>query len=373
MSRQWILEGQNGFETSLEYQEDVTLPSASELGPHEVLVTMHAASLNYREIMISSPEVNCCSIKWYHNCMLITWQAMSGPSKPGVIPGCDGAGEVEAVGTSVRSFRLGDRVITHITPSIVDSNGDDAYASMADCSLMLGQGTNGTLCSKGVFSETALVHAPRSLEWLPASTLTCTWATAWNILFGLQGREARPGTWILVQGTSGVSVATLQLAVAAGATVVVTTSTEEKGARLKTLGASHTVNYRSNADNWGLEARTLTPNGRGFDIVVDVGGNETLPQSLAAVRVDGSVLVIGAVGEMAEPVPLFAALFHTCVVRGILGGSRAQLQKVAQYIDDQGIKPAIDDVVFELAEAKDAYRRLKEKKHFSKVVIRIDH
>lgn len=239
---------------------------------------------------------------------------------------------------------------------------------------MLGVGSPGTLRSHAIFPEAALVPAPKSLDWLPASTLTCTWTTAWNVLFGLEGKKVKPGSWVLIQGTGGVSIAVLQLAIAAGANVVGTTSTTEKAAKLADLGATHTVNYVSNPDSWGVEARKCTPNERGFDIVVDVGGNETLSQSLAAVRADGLVMIIGGVGDpKAEPVPLFAALLHTCIVRGILGGTRAQFYELVKYIDEKGIQPAVDDVVFELAEVKDAYRRLSEKKHFSKVVIRIDH
>lgn len=210
------------------------------------------------------------------------------------------------------------------------------------------------------------------MGWLEAGTLTCTWLTAWNLLFGVKGQEIRPGLWVLVQGTAGVSIAVLQLAVAAGATVVATTSSEEKGSRVTELGATCVVNYRTNVE-WGAEARTYTPGGRGFDVVADIGGNETLPQSLAAVRVDGQVVVVGGVGDPdAQPVPAFSALLRTCIIRGILGGSRSDLKAVAEFIDDNGIRPAVDDVVFELAEAKDAYRRLKEKKHFAKVLIRID-
>ncbi|KAI0121385.1 putative alcohol dehydrogenase [Xylariales sp. AK1849] len=355
MARQWILNSQEGFEVSLEYQEDVQVPSEDKLGPNEVLVKMHAASLNYREIILAGPG------------------ALFGPIKPSVIPACDGAGVVEAVGSSVQDFQPGDRVVTHAAPKLVESSGDNACPSLADAPLMLGQGSDGTLRSKGAFPETALVHAPRSLGWLPASTLTCTWLTAWNELFGLQGQEARPGSWVLVQGTGGVSVATLQLAVAAGITVVATTSTEDKAARLQSLGAKHTVNYRSNPNDWGREARSLTPGEKGFDMVVDVGGDESLSQSLAAVRVGGTVLLVGAVGENAEPLPMSAAFLHTCIVRGVLAGSRAQFRELVRFIDEKNIKPAVDDVVFELAEAKDAYKRLKEKKHFSKVSIRIDH
>lgn len=262
--------------------------------------------------------------------------------------------------------------MTNSGPRIAESRGDDAFATVFDVAFMMGQGIDGTLRSMGIFAEKALVHAPKSLDWLPAATLTCNWPTAYNTLFGLKGREAGPGTWVLVQGTGGVSIATLQVAVAAGATVVATTSSEEKATRLRGLGAAHTINYRTNPGDWGVQARRLTPEGRGFDIVLDVGGNETLPQSLATVRVDGQVLVLGQVGETAENVPIFMALLHTCVVRGFLGGTRTQLKEVIQFIDEKKISPAVDDVVFELVEAKDAYRRLKEKKHFAKVVIRID-
>ncbi|WAO87379.1 PKS-ER domain-containing protein [Fusarium falciforme] len=351
MARQWILNSQEGFETSLEYQENVPVPSQAELGSNEVLVKIYAASLNYRELAIAGP------------------MGVNGPITPPVVPGCDGAGTVEAVGSSVQGFKPGDRVVTNFDPSIPD----DAFSTIAQVPKMLGQGTDGTLRSIGVFPEGALVHAPKSLDWLQAATLTVTYTTAWNSLFGLKGREAGPGTWVLVQGTGGVSIAALQLATAVGATVVATTSSDEKATRLKELGAKHVVNYRTNPDGWGKEARALTPGGRGFDIVVEIGGNETLSHSLQAVRTDGIVMIIGGVGADAEAVPMFAALLHTCIARGILGGSRNQFKELVSFIDEKKIKPVIDDVVFELAEVKDAYRRLKEKKHFAKVVIRVDH
>ena len=271
------------------------------------------------------------------------------------------------------NFKPGDKVVTFFDPKLVEASGGDAPSTMINVTSMLGQGTDGTLRSYGVFSEYALVHAPESLDWLPAATLSCTWLTAWNLLFGLKGKAVGPDSWVLVQGTSGVSIATLQVAVAAGANVVATTSSEEKAARLKELGAKHVVNYRTNPSGWGQEARGFTPNGRGFDFVADVGGNETLAQSLAAVGANGIVNVVGGVGENVEAVPLFAALMYTCIVRGFLGGTYNQLKELVQYIDEKKIKPAVDDVVFELADAKDAYRRFKEKKHFSKVVIRVDH
>lgn len=291
-----------------------------------------------------------------------------------IVPGCDGAGVVEAVGTSVTEFVPGDRVVTYLAPDVAASRGDDAYQAYDDAKDCLGIDGRGTFMSKGVLPETALVHAPSSVDFVPAATITGAWLTAWNAFFGLKGRELQPGSWVLVQGTGGMSVACLQIAAAVGAHVVATTSTDAKAARLKDLGAEHTVNYRTNATGWGQAAKALTPEGRGFDIVVDVGGNETLSQSLVAVRLDGMLLPVGGLGDAgARPVPLMMALVHSCIVRGILGGTRNQLRQVVKFIEEKGIVPAVDDVVFELAEAKDAWRRMKEKKHFAKIAIRIDH
>jgi NADPH:quinone reductase-like Zn-dependent oxidoreductase len=106
-----------------------------------------------------------------------------------------------AVGSSVLEFQPRDGAVTHLAPKFVEASGDNASASLPDVSTMLGQGTDGTLRSIGVFAENALVHAPMSLGWLPAATLTCTWTIAWNSLFGVEGKKAGPGTWVLVQGT----------------------------------------------------------------------------------------------------------------------------------------------------------------------------
>ncbi|KAJ5114049.1 hypothetical protein N7456_002583 [Penicillium angulare] len=349
MARQWILTAQDGFRTSLKYQENISVPSSDELGPHDVLVRMHAAGLNYRELEIARPSI-------------------IGNIPLPMIPGCDGAGIVEAAGSDVKDFRPGDKVVTHCTaPKYVEAHGDDAPVSLAGVTESLGLGTNGTLRSLGVFSEYNLVHAPKSLPLLQASSLS-----SWNALFGLEGKKPGPGSWVLVQGTGGVSIAALQIAVAVGATVVATSSTAEKQARLKDLGASHVLDYRTNS-KWGEEARQLTPEGRGFDFILDVAGNESLPHSLAAVRVEGVIVVIGHVGSQVEVVPLFSVMLNTCIVRGILAGTRTQFREMIRFIDEKKIVPVIDDVVFELSEAKEAYAFLEAKKHFGKIAIRIDH
>ncbi|RGP76728.1 hypothetical protein FLONG3_5168 [Fusarium longipes] len=289
-----------------------------------------------------------------------------------VVPLCDGAGQIECVGSSVTKFKPGDRVITFPAPDVVSERGSDADTSMADVPTMLGIGTHGTLRTHGVFSENALVHAPASLDWRQASTLPVTWLTAWNALSQLKDRKMDPHTWILVQGTGGVSIATLQLAVSLGLTVVATTSTSDKAAKLKALGASHVVNYRQNPNSWGKEAKSLTPNGLGFDLIVDIGGNDTLGHCLEAVRPYGSIQVVGAVGKEAAVVPMMGALMSTCTIRGFLMDTQKQYEAFVQYIDEKRVQPVYDEAVYELAEAKEAYRRLKEQKHFAKVVIRIE-
>ncbi|KIL94052.1 hypothetical protein FAVG1_02614 [Fusarium avenaceum] len=354
MARRWILNDQQGYDVSLRYEDNIPLPSKESLGSNEVLVKLHAASLNYRDVVIAGSS-NIGSIK------------------PPMTPLCDGAGSVEAVGSHVKTFKPGDRVITFPAPDVVDQRGSEGQSGMADVPTMLGLGTHGTLRSQGVFSESALVHAPKSLNWLQAATLPVTWLTAWNALSDLKSGQVGPKTWILVQGTGGVSVAILQLASALGLTVVATTSSEEKAAKLKDLGAAHVINYRENPTDWGKRARALTPNGRGFDMIVDIGGNETLRHSLAAVRPYGSIQIVGAVGQDTEPVSMMEALMCTCTIRGFLMGSQDQFNELVEFIDQKKLQPCFDDMVFELAEAKKAYKRLDERKHFAKVVVRIDH
>jgi len=272
----------------------------------------------------------------------------------------------------VFNFQAGDRVVTH-NDADVGRDGDDKVFTLDEVPAALGQGADGTLRTHGVFHQNAVVHAPKTLDFLAASTLTTTWVTAWNAYFGLESRKLTPESWVLIQGTGGVSVAAVQIAVAVGAHVVATTSTEERASRLKALGAVAVINYRTDADTWGQKARELTPSGRGFDHILDVGGNETLTHSLKAVRAEGVISLIGAVGAPStETVPMVLALPHVCIVRGFIAGTRRQFQDLIRFIDERKIQPAVDDVVFDLADARDAYRRLKEKKHFAKVLIKIE-
>jgi NADPH:quinone reductase-like Zn-dependent oxidoreductase len=138
------------------------------------------------------------------------------------------------------------------------------------------------------------------------------------------------------------------------------------------LGAKHIINYRSDP-SWGQIAKALTPNGRGFDHVIDVGGDNTLSQSLVAVRVDGLVVAAGLVAGSSETSPpsLLDTLWKICIVRGILLGTRQQFEEMNRFIEEKGVDIAVDDEIFELAEVKEAYRKLEAQKHFSKIVINI--
>jgi NADPH:quinone reductase-like Zn-dependent oxidoreductase len=275
---------------------------------------------------------------------------------------------VKKVG-SASGFKVGDKVITHLVPFIPD--GD--FPAFSHIATGMGQEVDGTLREYGVFHESSLVLMPKTISFEQAATLTCSALTAWNGLFGLKGREPKKGDWVLTQGTGGVSIAALQFAIAVGATVVATTSNEAKAARLRALGANHVINYKED-EKWGETARKMTPNGRGFDQVVDVGGNTTLAQSLKAIRVDGLVIaagLIGGAGDESKPA-LLETLYSVCIVRGVLLGTRQQFHDMNRFIEENGIEPAIDDEVFGLKDTKDAYQKLAAQKHFAKVVIKIN-
>lgn len=233
---------------------------------------------------------------------------------------------------------------------------------------------DGTLRSKGVFSESTLVRMPKTLNFREASTLSCEALTAWNALMGLPGRALRKGDYVLTLGSGGVSLFALQIAVAAGATVVSTTSSNAKADRLKALGAHRVINYRNDLD-WGNTARQSTPGGAGFDFVIEVGGASTLKQSVAAAKMEGILAVVGIVGgvpteEEAREVPSLLQAWLSCItVRGIAVGSRAQLENLVAFVESSGLKPVVADRVFGLTEVKAAYEFLSEQRNFGKIVV----
>jgi NADPH:quinone reductase-like Zn-dependent oxidoreductase len=342
-NKQWIVTGTSGFD-ALKWDEKASVP---QVGDKDVLVKIHAASLNYRDLIIPKGKYPF-------------------PFKNDVVPGSDGAGTVEAVGSRVTRFKPGDKVVTLFNQGHLAGN-----IQAADLGTGVGGAIDGTLREYGTFDEQGLVHMPSNLDMLEASTLSCAALTAWNALYGLETRAIKPGDTVLTQGTGGVSMFAVQFAKAAGARVIATTSSDKKAEVLKKHGADHVINYKENSD-WGEQAKKLTPNQQGVDHVVEVGGPTTMAQSLKAIKIEGVISIIGFIGGFDKEQPSFLdCLNNICTVRGLLVGSRKQFEEMNRAIEANNIHPIVDEKVFELAQLKDAYEYMWDQKHFGKLTIKV--
>jgi len=339
----YVLRESKGFE-SLEIEKDSPIP---ELGDYDCLVQIQAVSLNYRDLIISKGQYPF-------------------PMKYPIVPCSDGAGNILAVGKKVTEFEVGDKVCTLFNE--LHQAGPINPRALASG---LGGAINGTLRQYGVFPEHGLVAAPTNITPTEAGTLTCAPLTAWNALYGLESKALKPGQTVLTQGTGGVSIAAVQFALAAGAIVIATTSSKEKCDVLKKLGAHHTINYREDT-NWGETAKKLSPRGAGVDHVIEVGGPNTMAQSMKAIKMEGVISVIGFVGGgPGEKQPsTLDALTHMCTIRGILVGSKAQFNDMNAAIDANNIHPVVDKT-FPFEQAKKAYQYQWDQKHIGKVVIHL--
>lgn len=321
-----------------------------EVGDYEVQVNIKAASLNYRDIALKNGVYPF-------------------PSKSPVVPLSDGAGVVTAVGSKVSRFAVGDKVMPGFHPTFIAGNA----ATLHDMSHSLGAAGDGVLREYLVLNENAFTKSPEGYSHVEASTLPCAALTAYDSFYGLGGRQLQPGQWVLTQGSGGVSVFAIQLAKAAGAKVVATTSSSAKADRLRQLGADHVINYKDTPE-WGAEAKKLTPDERGFDHIIEVGGPGTLNQSVKAVRRQGVISVIGFIAKGdpgSEGLPtMLDALSIGCVVRGIFVGSRMMLEDLVQAINANGIKPVVDKV-FKMEQTKEAFEHMEGQNHFGKVVIEL--
>ena len=310
-------------------------------GRGQILVKMRAASLNYRDLNVASGR------------------AARGTLPPNLVPLSDGAGEVVALGPDVTRVAVGDRVAGLFMQNWL---GGDMEAYHVESSR--GGAIDGVLAEYVVFDQDGVVPIPAHLSFEEGATLPCAGVTAWNALYA--GRSLRAGETVLILGTGGVSIFALQFAHAAGARVIATSSSDDKLARAKALGASDGVNYRQHPE-WHEQVLALT-NGRGVDHVVEVGGAGTLGRSVEAARIGGQVHLIGVLtGGEINPTPV---LRRNTVLRGIYVGSRQMFQAMNAAIALHGIRPVIDRV-FEFDRARDAYYHLKGQTHVGKVVIRI--
>ncbi|ORC49423.1 NAD(P)-dependent alcohol dehydrogenase [Burkholderia sp. A27] len=312
-------------------------------GPSEVVVKVHAASLNYRDLMFARGDY-------------------LGLRDAPLIPLCDGAGEVVEVGREVTRFKPGDRVINTYFPHWID--GGPAPWKVAESP---GAHIDGVLAERFVAGETSLAPIPAHLGYEEAATLSCVGVTAWNALFA--DGDAKPGATVVLLGTGGMSICALQLAHAAGLRTIITSSSDEKLERARKLGANETINYRRTPE-WQDEVSRLT-DGVGADIVVEVGGRDTLPRSVAATKMGGLVSIIGGVSGFAGPeLGLLAVIGGIKRLHGIMVGSRSMLDDVVKLVDAHRIRPVVDRV-FGFEDAPAAYRHLESGQHFGKVVIRV--
>jgi NADPH:quinone reductase-like Zn-dependent oxidoreductase len=308
----------------------------------QVLVRVKATSLNYRDLIVAEGSYG------------------SGQKYP-LIPMSDGAGEVVAVGEGVTRVKVGDRVAGIFFQAWIDGQ-----LNREKMKSDLGGGIDGMLAEYVVLHQDGLAILPEYLSYEEGATLPCAAVTAWHALVTKGNIGA--GETILLLGTGGVSIFALQFAKIHGARVIITSSSDEKLARTRELGADETINYKINPD-WEKKVYELSDR-TGADHVVEVGGAGTLPKSLQAVRIAGRVSLIGVLsgrGAQVDPLPI---IFKSLTVQGIYVGSRKMFEAMNQTISQQQIKPVIDRV-FPFSEAQAAYRYLQSGSHFGKVVIQV--
>lgn len=323
---------------SLDALRAVTLPQP-EPGPGEVLLRMRAASLNFVDLAVATGRYPV-------------------PSYP-LIPVADGAGEVAQVGAGVTEFAVGQRVIPHSKPLWLGGP-----ARLETSRATRGVVLPGSLAQYVVLPASALVPTPAHLNDEAAATLPIAATTAWR---GLRAANVRPGSVVALIGTGGVSVLALQLAKAAGATVVITSSSDEKLERARALGADHTINYRS-TPAWDEAVREMT-GGNGADLVIETGGTQTFGRSINAAAAGGTVFVIGFVTGTTASADLFAIMTKELNVQGNTTGSVADLRDVARAIAASKIVPVVDKT-FPIAETPQAYAYLAQGgQHFGKIAI----
>ncbi len=310
-------------------------------GPYDVLVRIRAASLNYRDHAIVTGKYR---YDLDHD----------------TIPCSDGAGEVVSVGPHVTRFQPGDRVISTFFQTWIDGIPPKNRSA-------LGAPLDGTLAEYVSLHEDGWVTMPDCLSFEEAATLSCAGATAWNALM-VAGRAIKPGDTVLSLGTGGVSMFALQFATSAGARVIVTSSSDEKIERARSLGAFEGVNYKTHPD-WEKEVQRLT-GGRGVDCVVENGGIGTLGKSFLCVGWGGKISLIGVLAGPDGQANPHDLMFKSASLHGIGVGSRSSLEQLIRAIEVNRIKPVIDKV-FPFVDAPDAFRYQATQAYVGKIVIAI--
>jgi NADPH:quinone reductase-like Zn-dependent oxidoreductase len=308
-------------------------------GPGDLLVRVRASSLNFHDFLVVKGVL---------------------PTSPGRVPLSDGVGEVIEAGPGTSTFHTGDRVLGTFFPDWTDGPPTEATTAR-----MRGDHVDGFASEYVVLRESDCTSVPAHLTDLEAATLPCAALTAWRALI-VEG-NVRPGDFVLVEGTGGVSIFALQFAKLAGAKVITTTSSETKAARLKALGADHVLNYLS-LPKWHRAVRECT-GGVGVDHVVEVVGGD-LAQALQACRVGGRLCLVGALSRQPIQFAALLAIRGNVRISGVTVGSRQHQQDMIRAIEAGGLKPVVDRV-FPLAELREAFLHQEARAHFGKIGIGI--
>ncbi len=324
--------------------ENLTLAERDEPSPkaNEVKVKFHAASLNYRDLMM---------IKGAYNPRL----------KRPLVPFSDGAGEVVEIGDGATKFKIGDRVMPIFMQGWIDGAIDANKGRTA-----LGGDLDGVLREFGTFDQNGLVCIPDHFSFEEAATLPCAAVTAFHALYESCG--IKPDDTILLQGTGGVSIFALQLASVLGCRIIITSSSDDKLKRAGELGATDFINYKTTTD-WDKRVLELTEK-RGVDTIVEVGGAGTMQKSVNAVKTGGHVAVIGVLSGQGDfnPTPV---LMKSVRLQGIFVGSRQMFEDMNRvFCQHTHLKPIIDRT-FGFDEVKDALKYMESGAHFGKIVVKI--
>uniref|UniRef100_H3GSZ2 Enoyl reductase (ER) domain-containing protein n=1 Tax=Phytophthora ramorum TaxID=164328 RepID=H3GSZ2_PHYRM len=316
---------------------------------HEVLVEIRGVTLNARDLQICSGLYPAAAVK------------------DDLVPCSDGAGVIAAVGPAVDDIHVGDRVIINIAL-------DNLYGPLKSQDHMLGGGVDGTLRQYAAVPALAITKVPEEckLDYVQLASLVCTGATVWNSLYGYV--PMKPGQAVLFQGTGGVSITGVQLAKAAGAVTIVTSSSDEKLKFVKEkFGVDHAINYRT-TPNWAEEVRRFT-NGEGADYVIEIGGAGTIEQSIKATASGGMIAVIGYLADIEQEnmpnVPLLA-LIQGCVLRGVQAGSKQLSTELMRFVSRQNVQPYIHKTFgFSQDDVVAAFDLLNSGSHIGKIGIAV--
>ena len=335
MTRVIYLKAGGGFDNIFIGNQDISDPMNDE-----AQIRLYASSLNYHDYAVVSG----------------VW----GPSEQR-IPMADGAGEVIKVGGAVKELKVGDHVCTTFFPGWLDGS-----PNVQGFETVPGDGIDGYARELVNLRAGSLTLAPDQWTHEQSATLTTAGLTAWRALF--EDYDLKEKHTVLIQGTGGVSIFALQFAKSIGAKVIATSSSDEKIKKLKALGADYCINYKKNS-KWSEEILSFTK-GQGVDHVIEVGGPETLDESINSVKVGGHISVIGILSGLQGNLDFVNALLKQVTLQGILVGSRAQQERMITYINQTKLFPIIDRV-FELEDIVSAFQYQETNQHFGKICLKI--